>query len=171
MAELHQWETVYDNGKVGVAHYAVTRFRVPSGWIYEFPPKDRCVFVPDLGTVATDHKLREAEDRAVVLAGVIDEAIEAVNRPWLAGQGDWLERVRRCVRIAESVQEFGHPHAVVIPPFRNVLGSLCGTCDGTDAHEHPRVRCSRCGREGLRENWPFECCVGAKADKKESSDG
>lgn len=43
-------------------------------------------------------------------------------------------------------------------PERNRRGQLCGLCDGTDEHEHQRVACSRCGRAGLQENWPFGCC-------------
>ncbi len=50
------------------------------------------------------------------------------------------------------------PHFVVVPSLRNQDGQLCGTCDGTHRHEHARVRCSRCSKEGLRENWPFDCC-------------
>lgn len=51
MTKLHQFETIYNNGKIGVAAYSVTRFRVPNGWIYEFPT-GRAVFVPDLEPLA-----------------------------------------------------------------------------------------------------------------------
>ena len=53
-----------------------------------------------------------------------------------------------------------------IPPFRNRAGELCGTCDGTEAHEHSCVECSRCGQQGLEENWPFDCCVSATPPKE-----
>lgn len=55
-------------------------------------------------------------------------------------------------------EEDGSSWAAVILPFRNRKGDLCGTCDGTDEHEHSRVQCPRCGKQGLRENWPFNCC-------------
>lgn len=46
------------------------------------------------------------------------------------------------------------------PPMKNGEGSLCGLCDGTYQHEHQRVRCPKCGAEGLAENWPFRKCEG-----------
>lgn len=56
-------------------------------------------------------------------------------------------------------QATDEPYAKVIASDRNAHGTLCGLCDGTHEHAHPRVECSRCGKQGLRENWPFRCCI------------
>ncbi len=61
-----------------------------------------------------------------------------------------------------------HPYGIVIAPFRNHQGDLCMTCDGTEEHEHARLQCSRCGKQGLRENWPFHCCVDGEPTATES---
>jgi hypothetical protein len=50
-------------------------------------------------------------------------------------------------------------HGRRIEPLRTPQGSLCGTCDSTAGCSHARFECSRCGRTGLAENWPFGCCV------------
>ena len=53
----------------------------------------------------------------------------------------------------------GRPHWKRIAPDSSPAGELCGLCDSLDpACSHPRVECSRCGRQGLQENWPFDCC-------------
>jgi hypothetical protein len=60
----------------------------------------------------------------------------------LAGQGGEPER-----------------HWLRILPFKTPAGRLCPLCDSLDsACLHPQVKCSRCGKEGLQENWPFDCC-------------
>jgi hypothetical protein len=55
-------------------------------------------------------------------------------------------------------EKMGKPYAIRIAEHRNRKGSLCGLCDGTHYHTHAQVRCSRCCKEGLEENWPFNCC-------------
>lgn len=44
------------------------------------------------------------------------------------------------------------------PPDRNPEGTMCGLCDSTTAHEHPRLQCSRCGAIGLAENMRGHVC-------------
>jgi hypothetical protein len=36
--------------------------------------------------------------------------------------------------------------------YVNKAGDLCGLCDGTHAHTHPRHKCTKCGEIGLSEN-------------------
>ena len=48
------------------------------------------------------------------------------------------------------------------PPIHNPKGSTCGLCDGTDEHDHPQLKCVKCGAEGLAENMPLHNCKLAK---------
>lgn len=80
---------------------------------------------------------RAVEERDRVCDSYADLAFEAVN----------------------AKREPDRPHWVRIPAFISRAGDLCGLCDSLDsACSHSRVKCSRCGSEGLQENWPFRCC-------------
>lgn len=57
-----------------------------------------------------------------------------------------------------AAEELLRPFWIRVASCKNYEGFRCALCDGTDAHSHPRVKCSRCGRVGLQENWPFDCC-------------
>lgn len=59
---------------------------------------------------------------------------------------------RKVVEGAKGGPNGAEPTLVPGKPIRNTKGSLCGLCDGTDAHEHPPLRCTKCGVEGLVEN-------------------
>jgi hypothetical protein len=51
-------------------------------------------------------------------------------------------------------------NSVLVPvaPMANREGELCGTCDGTHAHEHPMAKCTVCGATGLAEEMANHRC-------------
>lgn len=69
-----------------------------------------------------------------------------------------LIEVLKC--LAQGRKKVTEPPTLVPDdPFKNKEGELCGLCDGRHAHEHPRVKCSLCGEEGLVENMAKHSCT------------
>ncbi len=64
-----------------------------------------------------------------------------------------------------AVMHFSEAKLEPAKPMTNARGSLCGTCDGTDAHEHPCLRCTGCGVVGLAENMDKHHCVEVQFNK------
>lgn len=132
-------------------------------WVHELRREQ-----PNHLAVREFEALERERDSLAHRAEVLDEQNEALRHGLKINSES-----RLTVRNAELVDEktalrkrnadlraaLTGPYATVIPRFRNRPGALCPTCDGTYEHTHERVKCSRCGREGLRENWPFRCCV------------
>lgn len=50
------------------------------------------------------------------------------------------------------------PRLVEEIPMANKGGDLCGLCDSTSEHSHPRLKCTVCGAVGLAENMPTHAC-------------
>ena len=100
-------------------------------------------------------------------AAELDDAETLLDSPWdgrggrpTASEGVTLllSYLPALLRMARRCLD-DRPYAKVIAPTRNREGDLCMLCDGTRKHEHPEVQCSRCGKTGLQENWPFNCCI------------
>ncbi len=58
------------------------------------------------------------------------------------------------------------PTLVKGEPFRNDEGEQCGLCDSKHAHEHPMLKCSGCGEQGLSENMVTHVCAPGKTLKQ-----
>jgi hypothetical protein len=66
------------------------------------------------------------------------------------------------MKIPQIERKAAQKKRTLVPtePFKNFKGHLCGLCDGTSEHEHPRLKCSKCGAEGLAENMDKHVCQG-----------
>lgn len=88
-------------------------------------------------------------------AGQEKEALDSILELW-----ELVRPAESPVAEEEGKRVFSStPQPLIGGPYTNEKGNRCGLCDGWDKHEHPRFRCSRCGNEGLQENWEAHAAI------------